>query len=71
MSLTTTLAKAREEFDKKFVIKSNAGTGLLRYTDADLIKSFLESQLRALHAAYQEETVAILAKAREDQSIKK
>jgi hypothetical protein len=36
-----------KEFDKKFTVKSNAGTGLLRYTDADRIKSFLEQSLRS------------------------
>jgi hypothetical protein len=30
-----------EKFDKEFVVKSNAGTDLLRYTDANLIKSFI------------------------------
>jgi hypothetical protein len=34
------------EFDKKYVIKSNAGTGLLRYTDADKIKQFLSDQIQ-------------------------
>lgn len=34
--------KAKEsEFDEKFTVKSNAGNGLLRYTDADGIKHFL------------------------------
>lgn len=31
-----------EEFRKEFVIKSNAGTGLLRYTDADKIINFFK-----------------------------
>lgn len=40
------ITETLEEFDKKFVVKSNAGTGLLRYTDADLIKSFLTTKLK-------------------------
>ena len=43
--MTTLIQKQREEFDKKFVVKSNAGTGILRYTDADTIKSFLTTCL--------------------------
>lgn len=31
-----------EEFIKKYVVKSNAGTGLLRYTDADSIITFFK-----------------------------
>lgn len=34
-----------KRFDDKFVVKSNAGTDLLRYTDANLIKSFLQSEV--------------------------
>lgn len=41
----TTLREWEKEFDEKFVVKSNAGTGLLRYTDADKIKSFLNSAI--------------------------
>lgn len=38
-----------EKFDEKFVIKSNAGTDPLRYTDANLIKRFiLASHLRLI-----------------------
>ena len=31
-----------EEFRKEYVVKSNAGTGLLRYTDADKIIAFFK-----------------------------
>ena len=31
-----------EEFRKEYVVKSNAGTGLLRYTDADKIINFFK-----------------------------
>lgn len=31
-----------EEFRKEYVVKSNAGTGLLRYTDADKIITFFK-----------------------------
>ena len=31
-----------EEFRKEYVVKSNAGTGLLRYTDADNIIAFFK-----------------------------
>lgn len=31
-----------EEFRKQYVVKSNAGTGLLRYTDADKILAFFK-----------------------------
>jgi len=37
-----------KEFDKEFVVKSNAGTGLLRYTDADLIKAFIHQNRKEL-----------------------
>ena len=43
MSLKTR-EEIEKEFDKKFVVKSNAGTDLLRYTDASLIKPFLHTQ---------------------------
>lgn len=42
-SLNTYLEEKLAEFEKKFVVKSNAGTGLLRYTDADKIKSFISA----------------------------
>jgi len=32
-----------ERFDKDFVVKSNAGTDLLRYTDANKIKLFIKN----------------------------
>jgi hypothetical protein len=34
-----------KEFDERFVVKSNAGTNLLRYTDADVIKHFIRNLL--------------------------
>lgn len=34
-----TYLQNEKEFDEKFIVKSNAGTGLLRYTDADNLKS--------------------------------
>lgn len=34
-----------DRFDKEFVVLSNAGTGLLRYTDADKIKQFIKTEL--------------------------
>ncbi len=37
----TAMGEWAEEYDEKFVIKSHAGTGLLRYTDADKIKAFI------------------------------
>lgn len=40
INLQQYIQQREEEFEKKFVIKSHAGTGLLRYTDADKIKSF-------------------------------
>lgn len=37
-----------EEFRKKYVVKSNAGTGLLRYTDADSIIAFFKPYFQEL-----------------------
>ena len=37
-----------EEFRKKFVVISNAGTGLLRYTDADKIIFFFKPYFQEL-----------------------
>ncbi len=43
--MPTLIQKQRELFDRGFVVKSNAGTGILRYTDADAIKSFINTCL--------------------------
>lgn len=37
-----------EEFRKQYVVKSNAGTGLLRYTDADKILAFFKPYFQEL-----------------------
>lgn len=37
-----------EEFRKEYVVKSNAGTGLLRYTDADKIIAFFKHYFQEL-----------------------
>lgn len=37
-----------EEFRKEYVVKSNAGTGLLRYTDADNIIAFFKPYFQEL-----------------------
>ena len=37
-----------EEFRKEYVVKSNAGTGLLRYTDADKIINFFKLYFQEL-----------------------
>lgn len=37
-----------EEFRKEYVVKSNAGTGLLRYTDADKIIAFFKPYFQEL-----------------------
>lgn len=49
-----------EKFEREFVIKSNAGTGLLRYTDADKIKSFLTSSLERALAEREREIVEMV-----------
>jgi len=35
-----------ERFKKKYVVKSNAGTNLLRYTDADKVLSFFHKEIQ-------------------------
>lgn len=37
-----------EEFRKQYVVKSNAGTGLLRYTDADKIIAFFKQYFQEM-----------------------
>ncbi len=43
------LESQEKEFEKGFVIKSNAGTDLLRYTDANLIKRWHKQSIIALY----------------------
>jgi len=38
-----------DEFDKQFIVKSNANTDLLRYTDATKIKHFINQSLTDYH----------------------
>jgi len=45
------LESQEKEFEKGFVIKSNAGTDLLRYTDANLIKRWHKQSIIALYEA--------------------
>lgn len=42
MNETNNWKEIEEEFRKEYVVKSNAGTGLLRYTDADKIINFFK-----------------------------
>lgn len=57
MNLSKLQSKAVKEFDEKYVIKSNAGTGLLRYTDADKIKQFLSDQIQKAYSKGREEVL--------------
>ena len=45
MNIQEFIKAKEEEFDEKFTVKSNAGNGLLRYTDADGIKHFISQSL--------------------------
>lgn len=63
--MTTFIDDAEREFTKQFVIKSNAGTGLLRYTDADKIKSFYRTKFLEYQNAVRERIVNIQIAARE------
>mgnify|MGYP000954738823 CR=1 FL=1 len=38
-----------DEFDKQFIVKSNANTDLLRYTDANKIKHFIKQSITDYH----------------------
>ena len=48
MNKTNNWKEIEEEFRKEYVVKSNAGTGLLRYTDADKIINFFKLYFQEL-----------------------
>lgn len=48
MNETNNWKEIEEEFRKEYVVKSNAGTGLLRYTDADKIINFFKLYFQEL-----------------------
>lgn len=52
---TTPTVSWEAEYEKKYVVKSNAGTGLLRYTDADELKAFIRTKKAEWEAAARQE----------------
>ncbi len=54
-----------KRFDERFVVKSNAGTDLLRYTDANLIKSFIQSEIALAVAEERKRIKSIISNHRE------
>lgn len=60
--MTNTPEGWAKEFEKKFVVKSNAGTDLLRYTDANLIKQFINSELESYKEKLRKEVEGYFSK---------
>lgn len=52
--------KKIEQWEEKFVVKSNAGTGLVRYSDADKIKAFLRQTLEEQREEMRKKTVELI-----------
>lgn len=52
--------KKLREWEERFVVKSNAGTGIVRYTDADKIKAFLRQALEEQREETGKKTVELI-----------